>query len=385
MNEYIILQTASVAHEFGFYSANEPDYSALKSRYGANFDDKKLIIEIANGKFSVFMSKIPCKRSDSIERKMFYGLVAHGTVGNNENAETVKKLAYAYIQNDEALGEKFDEVFSNEYLAKFDNLRKTKETESAIYDKIVSIANGLENISTSGNSVKSGIVYFCLKNSGIDVKSYLNLLTEVSAQTFDGISLLIVTDCIYQSTVENIENNIPSPVCGIVLAEENKSGKSEIEKKKMNTQFSPNCSTHGKNRTIFKLFLMSLILNVVLLICLMSLRSSVKDLKESMLEKDSLLLSANSEIKLLGKLATPYYRTAIIDVKSFTESGIIKIKDSAGCYDYAFQVITPDTISIYRDGGEIFRNNMKRLSDFDKLYKLFVEFNEKMKPYLNEP
>ena len=129
--EYIILNTASFAREFDFYSPQTPDYRTLKERYGANLDSQKLIIEVADGKFSMFLSQIPCSRSDAEDRKMFYNIVAKGKTGKNEIATAIQKIATAAIEDIQSLGVEFDKIFTSDYLRQFDDesIRKSAKTQ----------------------------------------------------------------------------------------------------------------------------------------------------------------------------------------------------------------------------------------------------------------
>ncbi len=154
---------------------------------------------------------------------------------------------------------------------------------------------------------------------------------------------------------------------------------------------SSNVSQPKKNGIILSICLLSLLLNIVVVICLMSSRSSVKSLTSDLGTKDSLLNLAKQQIISLEALKTQSFRdTIILDVDSFVNNGLLKTytntKDSATRYNYTFQVLSRDTVCIYRDGEQIFRNSiekLKGLENVDKMCKLFADFNEKLQQYLN--
>ena len=162
--EYIILNTASFARDFEFFSVKDPDFSTLKKRYGANLDVKKLIIEIADGRFSMFLSKIPGTRTDEKGRQMFYNIVAKGRIGNWQIAAAIKNIAAAAIADVQLLGEKFDEIFKTAYLRQFDDCRHTAATQKEIQSKLLELAAMLPECYSSNYEIDEDEIKILVTN-----------------------------------------------------------------------------------------------------------------------------------------------------------------------------------------------------------------------------
>lgn len=381
MNDYIILHTASVAREFGFYSSEEPDYSIFKKRYKASFDDKKLIIEITDNNFVMFMSKIPSNKIDKSGRKFFYGLLAKGEIGNNEIVNTTKKLAYAFIDDIDTLSSEFDKIFTSDYLSSLDNKRNSEDTQSKIFANLVNISKGLKEVPSSSEQVENGII-FIDTNGKYDFLSYLN---QLSIHTTKGLTIIFSTDCIYDSTLSNLENNISTPAQGLIMTIQNKTDMDKILKKNSNSDQtkSPNGSK-SKRRTIMWIFLISLIANVILIIYLISLKTSVTNLENVIIQKDSSLNGAKEEICLLKNAKNN--DNVVLDVEKFINDGYIRTykntADSISRYQYTFKVFSSDTIGIYCDDKQIFRGNPKLLAN-NELQLILADFTQKIQPYIS--
>ena len=312
----------------------------------------------------------------------------------DEIAKAVKKIAAAAVSDIQKLGEVFDREFPTEYIAKFDECRHTAATESEIQAKLISIAKSLPDISIETDVIKPNVVKLGLLDGNTDnFVAALNIL--VSTNQNEGITLLAACDnTLKADVVDFIKNGITYPAQGLIITNNNQIGTQEVVKKKpRQMNLSPESSKsssnllNGLNTKIMKnVFLISLILNAVLVICLMFSRNSVKNLKDNLGNKESELESVKEQVLSLKRLERPFFQDSIsLDVETFVNCGIIKTKKQS-LYDYAFQVVTPDTLAIYSNGAVIFRNGIDKLThieNIDKMYKLFADFNDKLSQYLD--
>ncbi len=392
MSEYISLMTASMRKDFEFFSENAwpPSVEELKpyrERFGKG--DFSVIVKIVDGSFSAYIEKIPSAKQDHQGRLMYYVVTAKGKTGDTQLAKAVKKIAAVAVSDLKNLGESFVREFPTEYIAKFDDCRHTAETESEIQEKLIEIAEALPDNSDADDLTKEIIKIGSLNENKDQFCSALNILE--SETQHEGISLLVACcNTIKNEAVDFIKQGIENPSQGLIISDNNQIGKQDIVKKKMSSPDSSPLLNGSKWRTMLIILLGSLILNILLAIGVGTRYSTsfVSNLEDSLSKKESIISLQAAEIVELTKLKKANFRdTIILDVESFVNSGLIKTyadtKDSAARYNYAFQVVSPDTISIYRDGCEICRNNTKMLADIDKLYQLFAEFNEKMTQYFN--
>lgn len=395
MSEYISLMTASMKKDFEFFSENAwpPSVENLRpyrERFGKG--DFSVIVKIVDGSFSAYIEKMPSQKRDHQTRFMYYVVTAQGNTGDNEIAKAVKKIAAAAVSDLKNLGEFFDREFPTEYIAKFDDCRHTAETESEIQEKLIEIAEALPDNSDADGLTKEIIKIGSLNENKDQFCSALNILE--SETQHEGISLLVACcNTIKNEAVDFIKQGIENPSQGLILSDNNQIGKQDIVKKKMSSPDSSPLLNGSKWRTMLIILLGSLILNILLAIGVGTRYSTsfVSNLEDSLSKKESIISLQAAEIVELTKLKKSNFRdTIILDVESFVNSGLIKTyantKDSAARYNYAFQVVSPDTIIICCDGVEIFHNSVKKLSDvenIDKMYQLFVDFNEKISQCLS--
>lgn len=302
--EYIILNTASFARDFEFFSVKEPDFSTLKKRYGANLDVQKLIIEIADGRFSMFLSKIPGTRTDEKGRQMFYNIVAKGRVGGYEIATAARNIAAAAINDIQLLGEKFDETFKTVYLRQFDECRHTSATQKEIQSKLLELADNLPECYSSNYEIDENEIKILVTNPKDDEETdstedakkrminALNLITtyiqDPKPEIAKGLVVFLETDTLYKDNVKDFDNLVPYPHFGYILTNENKSGvKSIPSKKKTNKQTLMETSPKTPKRGLTKpmlivicLLIISLIANVILLMWMESATNSILKEKE---------------------------------------------------------------------------------------------------------
>ena len=397
MSEYISLMTASMRKDFEFFSENAwplsvEDLKPYRERFGKG--DFSVIVKIVDGSFSAYIEKMQSSKQDHQRRFMYYVVTAQGKTGDNETAKAVKKIAANAVSDIQKLGEVFDREFPTEYIAKFDECRHTAATESEIQSKLISIAKSLPDISIETDVIKPNVVKLGLLDGNTDnFVAALNILNSENQN--DGITLLAAcNNTLKDDVIDFIQKEISYPAQGLIISDNNQVGDREIVKKKprqMNlSQESSKSSSNllnGLNMKVMKnVFLISLILNAVLVICLMFSRNSVKNLKDDLETKESELNSAKEQIVSLEHLKRPLFQDSIsLDVETFVNSGIIKTKNQSQ-YDYAFQVVTPDTLAIYSNGAVIFRNGIDKLTNIeniDKMYKLFADFNDKLSQYLD--
>ena len=360
--EYIILNTASFARDFEFFSVKEPDFSTLKKRYGANLDVQKLIIEIADGRFSMFLSKIPGTRTDEKGRQMFYNIVAKGRVGGYEIATAARNIAAAAINDIQLLGEKFDKNFKTVDLRQYDDCRHTSQTQKDIQNKLLALAkNGLPECYSSKYEIDEDKIKILVTNPKDDddeepvveeKKRMINALTLITEYPHNvnitkGTLVFMMTDTLYDSTIKNFDELVPSPHFGYILANENKSGvKSIPSKKKTNSQTpmetSPKASKRGLTKQmliVICLLIISLIANVTLLIwshsaikseqqdkewaerSLDSLRADGQRLKESLKETKTKLTESSQPIKYFDEAN---HNTVIFNDDEFRSKGWFK-------------------------------------------------------------
>lgn len=401
MREYITLMTASLKKDFEYFSVNAwppsvEDLRPYREKFGKS--EFSVIVKVKeDGIFSAYIEKMPSKKQDHQGRSMYYVVTAQGEIGSDV-AKVVKILAAAAVTDLTKLGEKFDEKFSTEYIATFDDCRHTPETESEIQKKLILLANSLTVDSVDKGAIEPSVVK--IGQLDANTKEFVSKLDVLDSDTkLDGITILVACNNKFtEDSINFIKNGIESPAQGLILSENNQVGTKKVEKKKkmssrLMTESSINSSSFSpvkKKKINSTICLLSLLLNIVVVICLMSSRSSVKSLTTDLKTKDSLLKSAKEQIVSLESLKTPSFQdTIILDVETFAQSGLLKtyttMTDSAARYNYAFKVASPDTIIICRDGVEIFHNNVDKLRDLenvDKMYKLFADFNEKLQPYL---
>ena len=377
--EYIILNTASFARDFEFFSVKDPDFSTLKKRYGANLDVKKLIIEIADGRFSMFLSKIPGTRTDEKGRQMFYNIVAKGRIGNWQIAAAIKNIAAAAIADVQLLGEKFDEIFKTAYLRQFDDCRHTAATQKEIQSKLLELAAMLPECYSSNYEIDEDEIKILVTNPKDDEETEsiedakkrminaLNLITtyvqDQKPEIAKGIVIFLETDTLYKDNVKDFDEVGENPIYGYILVNENKSeAKSISVKKKLNSE-SPTETFRRKLKNgwmpiAISLLIISLIANVILLIWI---RSSLKSeqqencrLKES---ADSLLTNCQTLEKALKtanqKLAESSQPVSFfdetnknnieLDVDEFRKNGWFK---SFVCHNENDSLLVNDTIIV---------------------------------------
>ena len=378
--EYIILNTASFARDFEFFSEHEPDYGTLKKRYGANLDSKRLVIEIADGRFNMFLSKIPGNRADEKGRYMFYNIVAKGRTGGYRIATAVRNIAAAAITDIQQLGEKFDQFFTSDYLRKFDDCRKTTATQKAIQTKLLELADNLDECYASNYEIDEKEIKILVKNPNNNfdesepieeskdrmIKA-LNFITDYhpNPDLANGIVVFLEFDTLYKNNVKEFDEFGATPLYGYILVNENKTEAKSIAVKKKLKSESLTATFRKKLKSGWMpiattLLIISLIANLILL---MLNRSTVKsetalaDVKDStalleslISQKDSLILEMQQTIDSINNASkTDLFfdetnkNNIELDINEFRKNGWFK---SFVCHSENDSLVVNDTIII---------------------------------------
>ncbi len=235
MRAYITLMTASLKKDFEYFSVNAwppsvEDLRPYREKFGKS--EFSVIVKVKeDGSFSAYIEKMPSKKQDHQGRPMYYVVTAQGEIGDDV-AKTVKILAAAAVTDLAKLGEKFDEKFSTEYIATFDDCRHAPETESEIQKKLMLLANSLTLDSVDKVAIEPSVIK--IGQLDANTKEFVSKLDVLDSDTkLDGITILVACNNKFtEDTINFIKNGIESPAQGLIVSENNQVGTKTVEKKR---------------------------------------------------------------------------------------------------------------------------------------------------------